>query len=71
MSPPSSGSKNKPSKKIHTGSEFSLRKIYLVGFEIFTAAVMTLHATCFHAGSLLGLFFDPEDGGYMSLRNVI
>jgi hypothetical protein len=22
-----------------------------------------LFATCFHAGFLLGLFFDPEDGG--------
>jgi hypothetical protein len=27
-------------------------------------------ATCFHAGFLLGLFFDPEDGGNMFLRNV-
>jgi hypothetical protein len=25
---------------------------------------------CFHARFLLGLFFDPEDGDYMSLRNV-
>jgi hypothetical protein len=27
----------------------------------------TLLATCFHAGFLLGLFFDPEDGGDMVL----
>jgi hypothetical protein len=27
-------------------------------------------ATCFHAGFLLCLFFDPEDGGDMFLRNA-
>jgi hypothetical protein len=32
--------------------------------------VYALPATCFHAGFLLGLFFDPEDGGDMFLRNV-
>jgi hypothetical protein len=27
-------------------------------------------ATCFRAGFLLGLFFNPEDGDDMFLRNV-
>jgi hypothetical protein len=27
-------------------------------------------AACFHVGFLLGLFFDPEHGGDMFLRNV-
>jgi hypothetical protein len=26
--------------------------------------------TCFHAGFLLGLFFDPDNGGDIFLRNV-
>jgi hypothetical protein len=29
-----------------------------------------LLATYVHAGFFLGLFFDPEDGGDMFLRNV-
>jgi hypothetical protein len=51
-----------------------------VGFEVLIAVVMrstvfwdirrALLATCFYAGFLLGLFFDPEDGGDMFLRNV-
>jgi hypothetical protein len=34
-------------------------------------ASRALLATCFHAGFLLGLFFDPEDGGDMFLQNVL
>jgi hypothetical protein len=29
-----------------------------------------LLATCFHAGLLVGFFFEPEDGVDMFLRNV-
>jgi hypothetical protein len=31
---------------------------------------VALIATCFHSDFLLGLFFHPEDGGDMFLRNV-
>jgi hypothetical protein len=31
---------------------------------------ISLFVTCFHAGILLSLFFDPEDGGDMFLQNV-
>jgi hypothetical protein len=33
-------------------------------------ALSALLSTCFHAGFLLGLFFDSEDGGDIFLRNV-
>jgi hypothetical protein len=43
------------------------------GFGVLTAVVMKRSisgiATCFHAGFLLGLLFDPEDGCDMFLRN--
>jgi hypothetical protein len=30
-----------------------------------------LLSICFHAGFLLGLFFNPEDGGNIFFRNVL
>jgi uncharacterized protein involved in propanediol utilization len=43
------------------------------GFGALTTVVMKCPiygiATCFHAGFLLGLLFDPEDGCDMFLRN--
>jgi hypothetical protein len=38
--------------------------------SIFWGKPIALLATCFHAGFLLGLFFDPEDGGDIFLRYV-
>jgi hypothetical protein len=35
-----------------------------------TSTRIALLDTCFHAIFLRGLFFDPEDGGDMFLRNV-
>jgi hypothetical protein len=41
-------------------------------FVVVTKGTFFKHllATCFHAGFLLGLFFDPEDGDDIFLRNV-
>jgi hypothetical protein len=38
--------------------------------SIFWDHSVTELSTCFHAGLLLGLFSDPEDGGDLFLRNV-
>jgi hypothetical protein len=38
-------------------------KYYFLGYN-------TLFVTCFHAGFLHGLIFDPEDGGDMFLRKL-
>jgi hypothetical protein len=48
-----------------------------IGFEVFTAVIMKSSvfwgngSAChlLHAGFLLDLFFDPEDGGEMFFRN--
>jgi hypothetical protein len=37
---------------------------------VFFARFEALLAACFHVGFLLGLFFNPEDGGNMFLQNV-
>jgi hypothetical protein len=52
-----------------------------IGFEVLTAVVIKTsiiwdimhnvkHCCLLHAGFLLGLFFDPEYGGDIFLRNV-
>jgi hypothetical protein len=38
--------------------------------EIVGKNTISLLVTCFHTGFLLGLSFDPENGGNMFLRNV-
>jgi hypothetical protein len=46
-----------------------MTEIFVVGFEYLTAMFKVLiHATCFHAGISLGIFY-PEDGGDMFFRN--
>jgi hypothetical protein len=69
----------------HRGGERNVTKLY-VRLEVLTSVVIkscifsditprSLHilallATCSHSGFLLGLFFDPGDGGDMFLRKV-
>jgi hypothetical protein len=47
-------------------AQLQVFNVHIIGFGILIAVV----ATCFHVGVLLGLFFDPEDGGDIFLRNV-
>jgi hypothetical protein len=39
-------------------------------FLSYVGKPIALFATCFHAGYLFALFFDPEDGGDMFIRHV-
>jgi hypothetical protein len=57
----------------HFLNENVSRLIACLGFGVSTvvkASRAALLATCFLAGFLLGLFFDPEDVGNMLLQNV-
>jgi hypothetical protein len=57
MSPPSSWSKNKPSRN-------AAKK------EVTSVKVGGIRATFFHVGLLLGVFFAHEDGGDVPLRKA-
>jgi hypothetical protein len=41
-----------------------------VAAQFLLAPIKAVLSTSVHAGFLLGLFFDPEDGSDMFLRNV-
>jgi hypothetical protein len=43
---------------------------YITPCSPLTADVSEEHVACFHVGFLLGVFFDPEDGVDVLLRNV-
>jgi hypothetical protein len=63
---------------VGTGGSFCLRgEIMGTDLQSYSSYIIrnfgkpiSLLASCFHAGSLLGLLFDREDGGDMFLRNV-
>jgi hypothetical protein len=50
--------------------EFSSEYPYFIFRLLYKKEAEPLLSTYFHAGFLLDLFFDPEDGGGMFLRNV-
>jgi hypothetical protein len=51
---------------------FPISQVYMMCLLMTETYDQTLLGTCFHAGFLLSLFFDPEDGGNtrMLLRNI-
>jgi hypothetical protein len=51
-----------------TGIEISVFEYWNVDLNLVRACGRL--ATCSHAGFLLSLYFDPEDGGDMFLRDV-
>jgi hypothetical protein len=63
----------RPVLKIYAYSKEIVRLFVTLRSTIFqdiTPCSRTLIVTCFHVGFFLGLFFDPEEGGDMFLRNV-
>jgi hypothetical protein len=63
-------------------NNFPVEEFYLLGYNAVRSVAsqqtsmkagdkpIALHATCFHAGFLFCVFFYPEDGGEIFLRNV-
>jgi hypothetical protein len=68
MSPPSSRSKNKSSKKLALSRQQDL--LVVVKSCIFRDMKQRYASYVLHAVSLPGQFFDLEDGGDMTLQNV-
>jgi hypothetical protein len=48
------------------------KEFHLLGYNAMQSVEcqLTFQRTCFHAGFLLSLFFDSEDGGDMFLQNI-
>jgi hypothetical protein len=50
---------------VNGSSDCRILGFHIGGYEEFY--LLAFFVTCFHAGFLFGLFFDPEDGGAMLL----